>query len=199
MSICPNCGNEFLEGDLFCGSCGQNLQEIESADYDEEYESYDDSDLPDPSNNRLYNLFFYLIVLLIIGFLVFAYFKFIKKDKYTDHSTSNTNQVYDGYQQKTVYWGAFAYDEVEKSLGSSWGYNSKSGAESRALQECNRSKCKLIGSFNNCAAFANSDDAWGWASNDNRYQAETNALKTCNNYSYSKTCGILKSICSYDK
>ena len=74
---CPKCGKENVDGAVFCGSCGNNIQ-VEQV-----------TNNPDPSNKKGNTWKIILIIILILIILLLVYFVAFKKD---DKSSTNDKQ-----------------------------------------------------------------------------------------------------------
>lgn len=91
-------------------------------------------------------------------------------------------------------FAAIAYSDESGAVGYSNDYDSRAGAEQRALAECG-SGCKVVLWFKNaCGALATGDDGWGtgWAST--RGAAESTALTGCSEQT--KNCTIERWVCT---
>ncbi len=92
-------------------------------------------------------------------------------------------------------FGAIAYSQDSGANGYSVDYQSRGGAEERALQECGRG-CRVVIWFKNaCAALATGDDnAYGTGWSSSRGRAEGIAMSECN--ARASNCGILRWACT---
>ena len=86
--------------------------------------------------------------------------------------------------------------------GGSWNYDDDSDARDRALSECKGRNCRVVTSFAGlCAAFAidraRSCGAWGWATRESRSQAQSVAIRECENAG-GRDCRIRAQFCDGD-
>jgi hypothetical protein len=70
--------------------------------------------------------------------------------------------------------------------GGSWNYDDDNDARDRAMSECKGRNCRVVTSFTGlCAAYAidraRTCGAWGWATRESQRQAETVAIRECEN------------------
>lgn len=97
-------------------------------------------------------------------------------------------------------FGSIAISEDDGSYGFGFGYESRLGAEARALKECHEfaSNCIIAVSLRDaCGALALADNSWGAQLGNSIIEAEKKAIETCRAYN-GKNCQIKVSICSYD-
>jgi Domain of unknown function (DUF4189) len=82
------------------------------------------------------------------------------------------------------YYGAIAFSPDTGSVGYSYNYGTRNGAENRALAECGRRDCVAVIWFRNaCGALATGDgNGYGYAWAVTRAEAEDTALNQCNRY-----------------
>ncbi len=98
------------------------------------------------------------------------------------------------------YYGAIAYSPSSGNHGYSYDYNSRQGAENRALSECNSltaaGDCIVLVWFSNgCGALAESsrrDYGSGWGAT--QQIAESYALQGCGQYA--SDCAITRWVCT---
>lgn len=81
-------------------------------------------------------------------------------------------------------YGAIAYCASQDVCAVAHDYDTKDGAERRALERCKQKKgtdCQIVASFKNaCAALAVAEDgSYGWAWRTRKAEAEQQALKKC--------------------
>lgn len=97
-------------------------------------------------------------------------------------------------------YGAIAYSQSTGISGSSYDYSSPSGAEARALRECESTSssgdCNIVISVQNaCAALATTPNgAYGSGWGTESFIAEHHAMVTCNQYG--QNCTILQWVCT---
>ena len=99
-----------------------------------------------------------------------------------------------------AYYGAITYSETTGIHGYSYDYQSRSGAESRAINECEnvsgRGDCYVLIWFRNaCGALAESyEGAYGSGWGSDRAIAEQYALQSCSQYG--RGCTISRWVCT---
>ena len=84
------------------------------------------------------------------------------------------------------YNGAIAYSSATGAHGYSYDYDTRDGAEQRALNECAGygGGCEAALWFRNaCGALAVGADGWGTGWDINRSGAESNAIAKCSQFS----------------
>ncbi|MEN9228832.1 MAG: DUF4189 domain-containing protein [Gloeomargarita sp. GMQP_bins_120] len=97
--------------------------------------------------------------------------------------------------------GAIAWSRRTNAQGYAWGYRSRFGAESRALQECEARSgfgdCQVVVWFRNaCGSIAETaDGSVGYAWAGTRAAAQSRALEACRRYG---VCRVARTFCSYD-
>ena len=121
--------------------------------------------------------------------------------EYENYSvSSNQAQGTAGGSSKKTF-GAIAFSRDTGANGYSFQYDSRSGAEARALKECgvHASDCTVASSFSDaCGALAVGDgNGWGSSRAESIIKAERNALATCRSYE-NTNCEIEVSVCSYE-
>ena len=121
--------------------------------------------------------------------------------KYENYGASaNQAQGSAGSSSKKTF-GAIAFSRDTGANGYSFQYDSRSGAEARALKECGAyaSDCTVASSFSDaCGALAVGDgNGWGASRAESIIKAERNALATCRSYD-NTNCEIEVSVCSYE-
>jgi len=79
-------------------------------------------------------------------------------------------------------YDAIAYSPSTRRCGSSWDYQNRAGAESRAVSECGVADCTALLWFQNaCGALAVGENGrYGYAWAGTRTEAEQSALNYCN-------------------
>ena len=82
----------------------------------------------------------------------------------------------------TSKYGAIAYSPDTGACGYSWDYSSRSGAENRALQECNKSDARIVAWVRNASAALAVGSRGSWAaawSSVSLQDAKDKALAAC--------------------
>ncbi|MGK7912552.1 MAG: DUF4189 domain-containing protein [Synechococcus sp.] len=102
-------------------------------------------------------------------------------------------------EARAQYYGAISYSETTRTHAFSFDYDTRAGAENRALNECENTSrsgdCYVLIWFRNaCGALAEADGAFGSGWGSERAIAEQYALESCNQFG--KGCTITRWVCT---
>lgn len=100
------------------------------------------------------------------------------------------------------YHASFTYDPATGAHSWAADYNTREGAENRALNECGLygKNCQVVTSFENtCGAFADTrrrGGSFGWGTSGNLTEALQKAMDSCSSRAGAGNCGIIMWACT---
>ena len=123
------------------------------------------------------------------------------ESRYENYGASSNQALGTAGSSSKDTFAAIAFSTDTGANGYAYQYDTRTGAEARALKECRAfaSDCTIATWFSNaCGALAVGDgNGWGSSWDDNIVKAERDALASCRSYG-NNNCEIDVSICSYD-
>ncbi len=94
-------------------------------------------------------------------------------------------------------FGAIAYHRASQSWGISFDKARERDASVEALKQCGHRECEVIHKFKNgCAALADGAKKPAAASGATRDEAETKALRRCNEANRAENCNLIAWACT---
>lgn len=127
--------------------------------------------------------------------------RFKKDEQYSSHNIEGDVYLIVSDSPKQINssekWGAIAYGASSQGAGWSWNDPTRENSEINALEACQKrfDSCRLLVSFNNCAAYASADpgSAKAWGASDSLDVAKKRALQECET---NGVCKVITAFCS---
>ena len=94
-------------------------------------------------------------------------------------------------------FGAIAYHRATQSWGVGYDFPRARDANVAALKQCGQRQCEVVHKFKNgCAALADGPRKQAAASGATRDEAETKALRRCNEANRAESCNLIAWACT---
>ena len=94
-------------------------------------------------------------------------------------------------------FGAIAYHRATQSWGAGYDFARARDANVAALKQCGQKQCEVVHKFKNgCAALADGAKKQAAASGATRDEAETKALRRCNEANRAENCNLIAWACT---
>ncbi len=94
-------------------------------------------------------------------------------------------------------FGALAYHRATQSWGVGYDFPRARDASAAALKQCGHRQCEVVHKFKNgCAALADGSRKQAAASGTTRDEAETKALRRCNETNRAENCNLIAWACT---